>query len=297
MDFTPTPFTLPDGRLLDLYVAGPADGIPLVFHHGTPSAGIPYGPFVDAAAERGLRWVSYSRPGYGESSRHEGRSVADCVADVEAVLEHLGSRELFTAGASGGGPHTLACAALLAGRVLGCAAIASVAPYEAEGLDWMAGQGPENVAEWQAQLAGPETHRAFLEEEAAHMVASDSADGLIEAIAGLLPPVDRAALTGEYAESMIRNTHRAVSGGIWGWFDDDAAFIEPWGFDLDAIRTPVALWQGDLDLMVPFAHGQWLAAHVAVARPHLLTDHGHLSISAGSFPQILDDLIEHRSYG
>lgn len=297
MDFTPAPFTLPDGRRLDLYVEGPSDGIPLVFHHGTPSAGIPYGPFVDAAGERGLRWVSYSRPGYGESDRNEGRSVADCVADVEAILEYLGSHDLFTAGASGGGPHTLACAALLPDRVLGCAAIASVAPYEAEGLDWLAGQGPENVAEWEAQLAGPEAHRAFLEKEAAEMVASGSADALIEAISGLLPPVDRAALTGPYAESMIRNTHRAVEEGIWGWLDDDVAFVQPWAFDLDSMRAPVALWQGDQDLMVPFAHGKWLAAHVAGARPHLLADQGHLSISAGSFPQILDDLIEHRSHG
>jgi pimeloyl-ACP methyl ester carboxylesterase len=297
MDFTPTPFTLPDGRTLDLFVEGPSDGTLLLSHHGTPSAGVPYRPFVEAAAERGLRWVSYSRPGYGESARNEGRSVADCVADVEAILDHLGARSFFTTGASGGGPHTLACAALLPERVLGCAAIASVAPYEADGLDWMAGQGPENVAEWEAQLAGPEPHRAFLEKEAVEMVASDSADAFIAAISGLLPPVDRSALTGDYAKSMIEGTHRALVRGIWGWFDDDVAFVEPWGFDLDAMRAPVALWQGDQDLMVPFAHGQWLAAHVAGARPHLLADQGHLSIAAGSFPQILDDLIEHRSLG
>jgi pimeloyl-ACP methyl ester carboxylesterase len=297
MEFTSTSFTLPDGRSLDLYVEGPDDGTPLVFHHGTPSAGIPYGAFVDAAAERGLRWVSYSRPGYGESARREGRSVADCVADVEAIVDHLGARAFFTAGASGGGPHTLACAALLPDRVLGCAAIASVAPYEAEGLDWMAGQGPENVAEWQAQLAGPEPLRAFLEEEAGHMLAASSPDAFIASMAGLLPPVDRSALTGAFAKAMINNSHRALERGIWGWYDDDVAFLHPWGFDLDSMRAPVALWQGGEDLMVPFAHGEWLATHVAKARPHLHPEQGHLSIAAGSFPQVLDELIEHRSKG
>ena len=129
------------------------------------------------------------------------------------------------------------------------------------------------------------------------MKEADSPQALIDTLAGLLPPVDRAALTGEYAASMIRNSHRALHSGVWGWFDDDMAFLAPWGFDLGAIRVPVALWQGGRDLMVPFAHGEWLAAHVAGARPHLHPDQGHLSIAAGSFPEILDDLIEHRSHG
>jgi hypothetical protein len=29
---------LPDGRRLDVRVSGPADGLPLVFRHGTPGA-------------------------------------------------------------------------------------------------------------------------------------------------------------------------------------------------------------------------------------------------------------------
>jgi pimeloyl-ACP methyl ester carboxylesterase len=295
MTFTSESFTLPGGRTLDVFVAGPADGTPLVFHHGTPSAGIPFGPFVDIAGERGLRWVSYSRPGYGESSRHEGRSVADCAADVVAILDRLGVERFFTGGASGGGPHTLACAALLPDRVLGCAAIAAVAPYEAEGLDWMAGQGPENVAEWDAALEGHEALAAFMKDEGDHMLAADSPDEFIDALAGLLPPVDRAALTGDYAAYMIANSHRALARGTWGWFDDDYAFMKPWGFSLDDIAVPVALWQGDQDLMVPFAHGEWLAAHVGGGRPHLLPGQGHLSIAAGSFAQVLDDLIAHRS--
>jgi pimeloyl-ACP methyl ester carboxylesterase len=294
MAYAPERFTVPDGRTLDVFVAGPEDGIPLVFHHGTPSAGLPFEPFVRLAADRGLRWVSYSRPGYGDSSRHQGRSVADCAADVESILDRLGADRFFTGGGSGGGPHTLACAALLPDRVLGCAAIAAVAPFEADGLDWFDGQGPENVAEWNAALEGPETLSSFMKEEGDALREADDPQAWIDAIAGLLPEVDRSVLTGDYATHQLANTRRALAEGTWGWFDDDYAFLKAWGFSLDDIQVPVAVWQGDEDLMVPFAHGRWLAANVAGARPHLLPGQGHLSIAAGSFDRVLDDLLANR---
>jgi pimeloyl-ACP methyl ester carboxylesterase len=288
----PISIALPDGRALDIYVDGPADGVPLVSHHGTPGAGLPFGPFVRAAAERGMRWVSYSRPGYGSSTRHEGRSVADCVGDVVAILDHLGADRFYTSGGSGGGPHTIACAALLPDRVLACAAIAAVAPHDADGLDWSAGMGPENIEEFGAAEAGPDALEAYLEGEAPGLRAATSAQDLIDAMAGLLPPVDRDALSGEFAEAMIESSHRALARGIWGWFDDDVAFLRDWGFSLDGIDAPVALWQGRHDKMVPFSHGGWLVEHVAGARPYLLDDHGHLSIAVSSFDRVLDDMLD-----
>ena len=290
----PMELALPDGRIVNVYVDGPADGTPLISHHGTPGAGVPMPSFVRAAAERGLRWVSYSRPGYGESTRAESRTVADCVRDVSAIADHLGADRFFTSGGSGGGPHTLACAALLPDRVRGCAAIACPAPWGAGGLDWLAGQGPENLEEFAAVLEGPEALETYLEREAPGLSAAKEPQELIDAVgAGLLPDVDRAAITGEYATALIASMNRSVKNGIWGWFDDDMAFFRDWGFSLDGIDVPVALWQGKQDKMVPFAHGEWMAAHVPNARPHLLEDQGHLSLAVASFPQILDDLLEH----
>ncbi|HEX3299135.1 MAG TPA: alpha/beta hydrolase [Actinomycetota bacterium] len=288
----PTPVELPDGRSVDVYVDGPPDGVPLVSHHGTPGAGLPYGPFVRAAAERGMRWVSYSRPGYASSTRVEGRSVADCVADVVAIVDSLGAGRFYTTGGSGGGPHTLACAALLPDRVLACAAIASVAPRDASGLDWTDGMGPENIEEFGAAEEGPNALERFLEPEAQGLREANSAQELIDTMAGLLPPVDRGALSGAYAEATIESMHRSVRSGIWGWFDDDMAFLKDWGFSVDAIEVPVAVWQGRHDQMVPFGHGAWLAEHTAGARPHLLVDHGHLSIAVSSYDRVLDDLLE-----
>ena len=287
----PIPVELPDGRSVDVYIDGPSDGVPLVSHHGTPGAGLPFGPFVRATADRGMRWVSYSRPGYGSSTRHEGRVVADCVADVVAILDHLGADRFYTMGGSGGGPHTLACAALWPDRVLACAAIASVAPRDADGLEWAGGMGPENIEEFGAAESGPDELERYLDGEVPGLRAATSADELIDTIAGLLPPVDRDALSGEYANATIASMQRSISSGIWGWFDDDMAFLTDWGFSLDAIGVPVALWQGRQDMMVPFAHGEWLAAHTAGARAHLLDDHGHLSIAVSSFDRVLDDLL------
>jgi pimeloyl-ACP methyl ester carboxylesterase len=245
---------------------------------------------VDAAAERDLWFVTYSRPGYGDSARRPDRTVAHCTEDVVDITKALAIDLFVTAGWSGGGPHALACAALLPDRVQACATIAGVAPYPAEGLDWLAGMGRENVEEFGAAVAGGAELRAYHEEQALAL-ADVTADQVAEALGDLIPEVDRAALTGEFAEFMAADFRKAVGNGIWGWFDDDLAFVRDWGFELGAIRVPVTVWQGSDDRMVPFAHGQWLAAHVPDARARLSDGHGHLSLIA-SFGEILDDLLE-----
>src|SRR5258705_1257490 len=142
----------PDGRNLDLYLAGPPDGEVLLFHSGTPSAPLPFQPSVDLMAERGLRYVAFSRAGYGSSTRRPGRSIADVVDDALVVLDHVGAERAVTIGWSGGGPHALACAALMPDRIRGAATLASVAPYPADGLDYLADTGEENIAEFNAAL-------------------------------------------------------------------------------------------------------------------------------------------------
>jgi pimeloyl-ACP methyl ester carboxylesterase len=290
MDVASFSLPLADGRSLAVDVSGPDGATPLVVHHGTPGDRTQYPPFAEAAAARGLRYVSCSRPGYGGSSRQPGRAVADCAADTAAVLDHLGARHWYTVGASGGGPHALACAALLPDRVLACATIAGAAPFEAEGLDFLAGMGRENHEELGAALAGPAQLQAYLEREAPRL-ARVTAEELAAALGDLVSPVDAAALTGEFAAFMAERLHGAVAGGIWGWFDDDMALTRPWGFALGGIDVPVVVWQGGQDRMVPFAHGQWLAAHLPSARARLLPGEGHLSIAVERFGEVVDELL------
>jgi pimeloyl-ACP methyl ester carboxylesterase len=290
MDVLSFSFPLADGRSLDVDVSGPDGGTPLVVHHGTPGDRAQYPPFAEAAAARGLRYVSASRPGYGGSSRQPGRTVADCATDTAAVLDHLGARHCYTVGASGGGPHALACAALLPDRVHACATVAGVGPYRAEGLDFLAGMGRENHEEFGAALAGPDRLQAYLEGQA-RTLAQVTGEQLAEALGDLVSAVDVAALTGEFATYLAESVHGAVAGGIWGWFDDDMAFTRPWGFDLGGIAVPVVVWQGGQDRMVPFAHGRWLAARLPSARARLLPGEGHLSIVVAKFGEVVDELL------
>lgn len=280
---------MPDGRNLEVLIDGePGDPV-LFFHSGTPSAATPYRLLSEAVAERNLCLVTASRPGYGDSTPRPGRRVSDVADDVRAVLDGLGAERFLTLGWSGGGPHALACAAILPERCSAAAVLAGVAPYPAPALDWFAGMGPENVEEFEAAMAGEEALTTYLEAARGQLV-DITGEQVAEAMGGLISPVDKAAMTGEFADYVAASFRRAMLRGVAGWRDDDLAFVSPWGFDLADIAVPVAVWQGGEDRMVPFAHGIWLADHVAGAHAHLYDDQGHLSLFA-QIGSILDDLL------
>jgi pimeloyl-ACP methyl ester carboxylesterase len=282
--------TVDAGRILEVVVDGPDDGVPFVYQSGTPSAADRFQPMIDAASDRGLRTINYSRPGYGQSTPHVGRRVSDAPADVQAIVDFLEGGRFVTLGWSGGGPHALACAALLPERCAAAATLAGVAPYDADGLDWLDGMGEENVTEFAAALDGFDSISALLEGWAPGL-ASVSPETLASSLGDLVSDVDKAASTGEFAEYLANDFKHAVSSGVAGWRDDDLAFAAPWGFDLASIGVPVSIWQGGQDRMVPYAHGVWLAAHVSGARCHLYDEEGHLSLVA-KLGAILDDVLE-----
>ncbi len=283
--------SLSDGRTLEYLAEGPADGLPLVLHHGTPSGAVRCAPIFEAAVARGLRVLAPSRPGYGGSTPRPGRRVADVAADVGELLDATGAGHFVTLGWSGGGPHALACAALLPGRCLGAASVAGVAPYDAPGLDWTAGMAEENVTEFTTAARGVTELDTFLT-EAAPGLARVTGDEVAGAFAGLLSDVDEAALAGGLADYLAESSRYAVSAGIAGWRADDLAFLSGWGFRLDDLRVPVAIWQGDQDRMVPESHGRWLAAHVSGAEAHLLPGEGHLSLITHA-GDVLDSVLAH----
>jgi pimeloyl-ACP methyl ester carboxylesterase len=280
-----------DGRALEVVLAGPPDGLPLFSHHGTPGAAEMLDPLVDIGAQRNVRHITYSRPGYGRSARLPGRTVASCIADVAAVADALGYERFYSVGSSGGGPHSIACAALLPDRVVAAAAIGSPAPVDAEGLDWTAGMGQENVAELAVALGGDREFEEYLEREARSMLGS-SAEEIATQLGDAVTDVDRRAATGVLGEFIVRELAHSLSTGVWGWFDDDRALFRSWGFELTPIRTPLFLWHGAEDRFVPAAHAEWLAAHLAV-EARVRTNVGHLSLSLDSYGEILDALLEH----
>jgi pimeloyl-ACP methyl ester carboxylesterase len=271
---TETDLVLPDGRTLHIYDTGPADGgrLPVFYHHGTPNIGLPPEPLFAVSDRLGLRWVSHDRPGYGGSTPQPGRQVASVAADVAAIAEHLGLGQFAVLGHSGGGPHAMACAARLPDRVLATVDVSGPAPYDADGLDWLAGFPADSAAELRATLAG----RAALEQYLA--TAEFDPD--------IFTPADQAALAGAWSwfGSVVGP---ALEGGPDGLLDDGLSSVAPWGFAPGQIRGPVLVLHGGQDRMVPSAHGQWMAEHCPGAQLWLRPDDGHISI-LGSAPEALE---------
>jgi pimeloyl-ACP methyl ester carboxylesterase len=282
---------LADGRDIDVLTAGPDSGLPLVVHQGTPGGLVLNSSLGQAAAERGLRVVQAARPGYEDSTPRPGRIVADVVPDITAVLDALGAGQFVSIGFSGGGPHTLACAALAPERCLGTASVAGAAPYDAEGLDFLAGMGPENVEEFSLAARGADALTPFLDKEAEGL-RGITGDQVAASLGGLISGADAAVLTGEFADELAAGLAGALRNGIAGWRDDDLAFVADWGFPVLALAGRAAIWQGDQDKMVPFTHGQWLAGHIPGARVHLEPGAGHLTMTVTAIDRILDDLLD-----
>jgi pimeloyl-ACP methyl ester carboxylesterase len=280
-----------DGRVLQVLERGTPEGRPVLVHNGTPNSRLLFECVVEAAVRKGIRLVSYDRPGYGGSSRQAGRTVADCAHDVRAIAQALGLDQLAVWGISGGGPHALACAALLPDLVPAVGVIASIAPWGAEGLDYFAGMGEMNVEDMKLQLEDPAAARDKCERDRLQMLAMN-AEELHEFLKTLLSPVDAAVLTGAFAEWLVDSTRSGMATTSDGWWDDDVAFLAPWGFELDSIKTPVLLRHGRQDRFVPYGHGEWLARHIPGVRAELTEDDGHLTQLVRHVDQVHDWLLE-----
>lgn len=266
----------PDGRTLAAAEWGDPNGVPLFALHGTPGGRVDFWQEPTIYARHGLRRITVDRPGYGESTRLPGRIVADVVPDIVAIADQLGIGPFAVTGRSGGGPHALACAALLPGRVLRCLAEVSIAPYGAEGLDWLAGLAQGNIDEFEASLRGEAAIRRLAAAEAAAMFARlDSGDTNFLGDNYEMPEEDRAQLA-KHAARMATSLRAGLSHGVDGWVDDDIAFTLPWGCDVDDIRVPVLLAYGRRDSLVPAAHGDWLASHIPNALTRVKDEAGHL---------------------
>jgi pimeloyl-ACP methyl ester carboxylesterase len=257
-----------DGRSLRVVVNGDPGGSAVVVHHGTPGGASFFPEHVDDARRQGIRLIAYDRPGYGGSAPAPGRSVADCASDVEAIVNVLEIERFAVRGISGGGPHALACAALLPARVIAVATSASTAPRAADGLDWMAGMGDVNIAEFTAAQRGRDELAPLLEGIRAEMLTGTAA-GLYETLRTVLTPVDADALNGDYAAYLHEMMRGGLEDGIEGWIEDELALVNDWGFDVTEVRTPTLLWHGDHDHFVPISHGRWLANRLTNVEAHL----------------------------
>jgi pimeloyl-ACP methyl ester carboxylesterase len=255
---------------------GDPQGFPVLVMHGTPGSRLGRWSDDAALAATGARQVGINRPGYGDSDRLEGRTVAAVVPDVLAVADALRIDRFAISGASGGGPHALAVAALAPERVVRCRVTSSLAPA---GIPrFFDGMDAHNIEEWdlvQAGLALPEvTRRAALMRS---RVLTDPGS-IFADIA--LPASDQAAMNERAAFAVRTESLLEALTTPFGWYDDDVAFAQPWGFDLEQVLVPVELRYGRHDVFVPPSHGEWLAAALPHAQVTCWDDQGHLGDSS-----------------
>jgi pimeloyl-ACP methyl ester carboxylesterase len=272
-----------DGRELCFAEWGDPAGFPVFLLHGTPGARYNRPPDESLLHDLGARVVTYDRPGYGRSSRHRGRSVVDCVADVLTIAGRLGVDGFSVTGSSGGGPHVLAVAARLPELVARARCNVGLAPYDAPGVDFFARMDPVNAAEFALAVEGEARLEPHLRDQLADMrrrMADDPTTFLGEE--WQLADRDRALLADpELVAQNVRVTEEIVRGGVGGWLDDSLAFVRPWGFDVAEIRVPVRVSYGVRDVVVPASHGDWLATHVPDAEVDVDDAGGHHSPTSG----------------
>lgn len=289
MEFTQQEITLSDGRVLEVGTYGNPDGKTILLHHGTPGSYMTFASYAELFKSNEYFVVSYSRAGYGNSTRNEGRSIASVVSDTTQVLDQLGRTTYLAIGWSGGGPHSLASAALDAPRCVGAICVAGVAPADVD-FDWTEGMGPENIEEFRvAKEGGPVYEQHMI--EARDSFRAVTPETVVELFGGLLSEADKAAWgDGATSEIEARDLRHAFKVDRYGFQDDDQAFMKAWGFDVKDITVPVAIWYGDEDLMVPPTHGQWLVSNIAGAQEHRFASEGHISIWTNHFPAMSQNI-------
>jgi pimeloyl-ACP methyl ester carboxylesterase len=248
-------------RCITVDTWGAPDGMPVFLLHGTPGSRSGPRPRSSVLYRLGVRLICYDRPGYGDSDPHPGRTVADAAEDVRAIADELELPSFAVVGRSGGGPHALACAALLGDRVQSAACLVGLAPSDADGLDWYDGMAHTNVEEFTSADSSPQAVRDTLVEQA-ELVRKDP-ENMLKLLDSELAAADRRVVGNAGIRQLLTETYaEAVRGGAAGWIDDVMALRSPWGFGLSQIKVPVLLWHGANDMFSPVSHTHWLAKKI-----------------------------------
>ena len=266
----------PDGRQLSTRSYGDPDGKPVFLLHGTPGSRLGPHPRAAVLHRLGVQLIAFDRPGYGQSDRFEGRQVADAAADVLAVADAYGLDKFAVVGRSGGGPHALACAALLPERLTKVAVLVGIAPRGAEGLDWYDGMTQSNVNEHAAAADGYEGLAAMTEAAAAAVRADP--ESLLTSLQPEMPDPDRRVVADPGIHALLLKTYaEGLRTSADGWIDDVLAFYLPWGFDPATVTVPVLLWHGANDNLSPVSHAMWLANRIPSATVVVQAGASHFS--------------------
>lgn len=277
---------LADGREFEYLDNGVRHDRAILFLHGTPGDATAWLSWLKEIT--GVVAIATSRPGYGESERNPGRTVASDLDNQRQVLDHFGIKSFVVIGWSGGGPHALNMTR--DSRCKAAFTLAGVGEYGRSDLNFLEGMGPENHDEFGEALKGESAITDWMERNAPAF-KNVTGEDLIAAFGGLIGDADKRALTKEVAEANAATMRRALQRSYAGWIDDDLAFVRELGFKIEEINIPVIIWQGDDDFMVPKAHSEWLAKHIPGSKLKFVPGHGHISLGEEFRPKIIEEAL------
>ncbi|MCA2215725.1 alpha/beta fold hydrolase [Jidongwangia harbinensis] len=272
-------------RVLAVQVAGSSDGAPVFLLHGTPGSGSGPRPRSSMLYRLGIRLISYDRPGYGGSTRSPNRRVVDAATDVRAIADRLGIERFAVVGRSGGGPHALACAAVLPHRVDRAAVLVGLAPWGAADLNWYEGMADANARKHVTADRGTADQMHELR-ALAEQTAADPESLIEDLLAQMSGPDLQMMQSVLYRRMLVKSYADALRAGPYGWLDDILAFRRGWGFALDTIVRPVRLWHGAHDTFSPVSHSRWLAQRIPRSEVHVQHDAAHFG-AIEALPRIL----------
>jgi len=251
---------------------GDPDGHPVILLHGMPGSRLGPRPRGIVLERMGIRLICYDRPGYGLSRRQPGRRVVHAATDVKHIADHFGLKRFAVVGRSGGGPHALACAALLPDMVERVALLVSAAPPDASGLKWDEGMTTLNVDDFADVDSSVAAAPAGGIAEARNLLARaegirQDPESLIRFLLPELGAADRRVVEDRAMRNLLTETYaEAVLQGADGWIDDAVALRNPWDFKFDDVKCPVLLWHGGDDRFAPAEHTRWMARELRNGR-------------------------------
>jgi len=259
---------------LGVEISGAETGVTVFLMHGTPGSRL--GPKLRPSVlhQLGVRLVCYDRPGYGDSARRKDRTVASAAQDVEDIADHFKFESFSVVGRSGGAPHALATAALLSDRVEGVAALVTLAPPEAPGLDWYSGMTDANIRDY----TNADHDEAKLIESLRLQAdrAKRNPGSMLDNLRSQMTGPDRSAVRSSAIRALLTDTYReAMRVGPYGWIDDVLALRRDWGFEPGKILQPALFWHGEWDNFAPVSHTLWLAEQVVHAEVRIQRETAH----------------------
>jgi pimeloyl-ACP methyl ester carboxylesterase len=268
------------GRVVRVRDAGDPGGSVVMYFHGTPGSRLDLDFGEQLAAGRGVRLISFDRPGYGGSTAAPF-GLASIAADAHAVADALGVDRFATLGTSGGGPGALAAATTGGGRVSRVGVASGAAPFQQVPglLDELDDTDRAALALLPDDPAAAAAGFGAGFEPLVELSRNPEGPGMASAFEDALSPRDRElfgapAFAAAFETSMREALRQGTSGGGW----DNVSWIGDWDVDLSAVRCPVLLWYGTDDRFAPAAHGRWLAENLPRAALVMREGEGHFGI-------------------